>query len=74
MIPNVSRAQMFTLTTTNDILLTVSFPGFNWEHISSNKIDKTSICIAKLISTGCSSWFLCTKILPKLKLLLSMIK
>ena len=68
MIPNISGAQIFTGTTTNDILLTVIFPLFNWTYNSSNQINKTSMCIAKLNSTESFLWFMCTKILPDLDL------
>ena len=68
MIHTNSRAQIFTVTPTHDILPTVNFPEFKQAYTRSKKFDKSSTSIAKLISTESSLWFLCTKILPGLNL------
>ena len=67
-IHNDSGAQIFTVTPTHDILPTVNFPEFKQAYTRSNKFDKSSTSIAKLISTESSLWFLCAKILPGLNL------
>ena len=74
MISNVSGAQNFTGTTTNDILITAIFPWFNWTYNSSNQFNKTSMCIDMLNSTESSLWVLCTKLLSELELNLHMLQ
>ena len=46
LIGMVYGAKNFTGTTTNDIMLTEIFPGFNWAYNSSNQFNNTSMCIA----------------------------
>jgi len=74
MIYQDSGAQMFTANPTHDILLTINVPDFNWAYTRSNKFDKLSMYMEKLISTESCIRFLCTKNLPELNLLLFMLQ